>query len=223
MENIDITSVAEQYRSDGYRVVVPPASSDLPEFLSGFMPDMLAKKGNENVVVKVVGRDQVNQEKHFLGYWVGKVNTQPGWRFDLVITDSSPWADKVAGDASERDIEEVREQNREVRRTLEQGLLQPASLFAWSLVEAALRILARSNAIALKNNMPAYVTKQLYSVGAISKAEFDKLQRLMTVRNSVAHGLKTSKLDERIIAEMMEMTEHLLSLAETAERSASAR
>lgn len=223
MKKTDVASVEEQYRRDGYRVAAPPASSDLPEFLSGFMPDVLAQKDGENVVVTVVDRDQVAQQKHFLGYWVGKVNAQPGWRFDLVITESSPWTDRVAGDASERDIEEIREQNIEVRRTLQQGLLQPASLFAWSLVEAALRILARSNAIALKNNMPVYVSKQLYSVGAISRAEFDKLQRLMTVRNSVAHGLKTSKLDESVIAEMMQTTEDLLSLAEAAERSAAAR
>lgn len=218
-----ITSVAEQYRLDGYRVAAPPSPEDLPDFLAGFEPTILAQKDGENVVVAVVERTELRREKHFLGYWLAKVNAQPGWRFDLVIIDSSPWTDKVLSDARERELEEIRERSRDVRRVLDQGLLEPACLFAWALLEAALRIMAKGSLTPLKNQMPDYVIRHLYTEGALSSGELEKLRQLMTIRNSVAHGLKTTKLDEHVIEEMTAMTDHFLSLAEPAERSASAR
>src|SRR4051812_29582591 len=134
----EITTVAEQYRGDGYTVVIRPGPDDLPGFLAGFAPDMVARKGAENVAVELITKDGLNRKSHFLEYWVGKVNNQPGWRFDLVITDPSPWSDRISKDARELDIDDVRERNLEVRRSLDHGFLEPALLFAWSLAEAAM-------------------------------------------------------------------------------------
>lgn len=222
MEKTDITSVAEQYRRDGYRVAAPPTIEDLPDFLAGFMPSVLAQKDGENVVVAIVDKARLNHERHFLAYWLAKVNAEPGWRFDLVITDSSPWTDKVVGDAREQEIEELRQRNHDIRAALGQGPLEPACLFAWSLLEAALRLVARGSLTPLTNNMPTYVINHLYTEGAISSGELEKLQRLMAIRNSVAHGLKTAKLNEGVIDEMTELTEHFLSVPKIAEPSASA-
>lgn len=218
MENTDDASVAEQYRHDGYRVAAPPTADDLPDFLSGFVPSLLAQKNGENVVIAVVDKARLNEEKHFFGYWLAKVNAQPGWRFDLVITDSSPWTEKLVGDAREWEVGEIRQRNQELRKSLEHGLLEPICLFAWALLEAALRVLAKGSLTPLKSKMPNYVINQLYTEGAISNGELDKLQRLMAIRNSVAHGLKTAKLDEGVIGEMTDMTDHLLSLAAPAVR-----
>ena len=218
MDKTDITAVADQYRRDGYSVVVGPGHEDLPESLAGLSPDLLARKEGEEVVVEVVSRAALKSREAFLSYWLGKVNNQPGWRFDLVINDDSPWSDKVSRDAHDLDLADIRERNLKARRTLEQGFLEPACLFAWSLAEAALRVVAGKFQVPLKNKMPAYVMKQLYTEGILSDADLDQLRRFLTIRNSVAHGLKTSDLSERRIVEMMDLTEKLLSVAEDATR-----
>ena len=161
MKNNFLTSVEEQYLADGYRVTVHPVKDNLPDFLAGFSPDMLAQKEGENVVVEVVTKDAMSRNIDFLEYWVGKVNSEPGWRFDMVINDPSPWSDKVSRDAIESDIEDIRRRNLEALRTLEQGFLEPACLFAWALIEAALRIVANHLNLSLKSKMPAFVMKQL--------------------------------------------------------------
>lgn len=222
MENTDIATVAEQYRRDGYRVAAPPATEELPDFLSGFTPSVLARKDGENVVVAVVDKAQLSQERHFLAYWLAKVNAEPSWRFDLVITDSSPWTEKVVGDAREREIEELRQKNDQLRSAQREGPLEPACLFAWALLEAALRLVARGSLTPLKNKMPTYVINHLYTEGAISSGEHEKLQRLMAIRNSVAHGLKTAELDKGVVDEMTDLTEHFLAHVQLSESSTSA-
>jgi hypothetical protein len=190
--------------------------------LAGFEPDAIAQKGDEKVVIKVVSRDELRKREHHLGYWLGKVNSEPGWRFDLIITNPSPWPDTISRNAHDFEIGDVRDRNLEARRILAQGFVEPACLFAWALVEASLRLVARSLEIPLADKSPSFVIKQLYTVGVISAEEFGRLQRSLAIRNSVAHGMKTPDLDEDEIAEVMAMTDKFLSVAEAQHRMAGA-
>jgi hypothetical protein len=218
MEKTDIEDIAKPYRDDGYHILLEPGRHELPEFLKGFDPGMIATKGDERVVVEVATRDQVKNQKtkKNLEYWIGKVNSEPGWRFDLVIVNREPWPDPISADSKELDPEEIRARNRTIQPILSLRLIEPASLYAWSMVEAAMRVVAERFRIALVDKTPFYVMKTLYSKGVISNAEFDDLQRLMKIRNSIAHGLKTSKLDGDIPLDMMSITERLLIIAEGA-------
>ena len=53
--------LAEEYRGEGYEVVVSPTSEQLPDFLSGYHPDLLVKKGNEALIVEVKTRTSLDE------------------------------------------------------------------------------------------------------------------------------------------------------------------
>ena len=43
--------------TEGYRVVVEPDSEDLPPGLRGLQPDIIAMRGDENVVIEIKSRE----------------------------------------------------------------------------------------------------------------------------------------------------------------------
>ena len=219
MDQVETSRVAEEYRNDGYRLTSRP-EGPLPDFLDGFEPDFLAEKASEKVVVAVVTKDELRRREHHLGYWIGKVNAEPGWRFDLVITNPSPWPDKVAKDAREFEVDEIRARVPEARRALAHGLVEPACLFAWALAEAAMRHLARDLGILPPVLGASEVLGQLYSVGNLGPRELKRLERFLTIRNAVAHGMATPDLDEGKVAEILAMTEKFLASAEARHRLA---
>ena len=48
-----VQTLAEEYRGQGYDVVVEPSKAQLPPFLAGYHPDLLLHKASESVVVEV--------------------------------------------------------------------------------------------------------------------------------------------------------------------------
>jgi Holliday junction resolvase len=55
-------AIAEEYRSSGYEVIEEPSPDQLPDFLSGYTPDLLIRKGNEAVVVEVKSRSSLAKD-----------------------------------------------------------------------------------------------------------------------------------------------------------------
>ena len=45
--------VAQRYRDEGYQVIVRPFGEQIPPFLAGFQPDLIAIRGNEGVIVEI--------------------------------------------------------------------------------------------------------------------------------------------------------------------------
>ena len=62
-----LTSVAAEYEKRGYEVKVRPAGTDLPEFLAGFEPDLIATGKAESVVVEVKARNELQDEQVVAG------------------------------------------------------------------------------------------------------------------------------------------------------------
>lgn len=62
LERQHARAIAEEYRSRGYEVIEEPSPEQLPDFLSGYRPDLLirnricsSEKGDEAIVVKEEG------------------------------------------------------------------------------------------------------------------------------------------------------------------------
>ena len=52
-ERRKIREIARDYRRAGYRVVIDPSGSEIPPFLGGYRPDLVAIGDTESVIVKV--------------------------------------------------------------------------------------------------------------------------------------------------------------------------
>ena len=89
--------VAEDYRARGYDVIIHPQSQQLPEPLADFQPDIVARKGDETVVIEVKSRQALRREPH-IEPLVRAVQNVPGARFELVIAKpdiSSPLPERT--------------------------------------------------------------------------------------------------------------------------------
>ena len=79
-----LASVASDYEKRGYEVKVRPGADQLPEFLAGFAPDLIARGKDEFVVVDIKARGDV-EDQQVVAKIEAALRNRPGWRFELVI------------------------------------------------------------------------------------------------------------------------------------------
>src|SRR3954465_2370643 len=77
-------AIAEEYRSRGYEVFEAPSAEQLPDFLSGYQPDLLIRKGNEAIVVEVKSRSSLAKDPRIRDL-ARLLQTKPNWNFELVV------------------------------------------------------------------------------------------------------------------------------------------
>ena len=186
IESQAIAKVAEDYRRRGYDVAVAPRGSDLPEFLAGYQPDIIARSPTESVVVEVKVGTRTSVAERFREI-AERVNRQPGWRFSLVyVSPSEP--DQVL-EAEPAPLPELQERAREADSLLQANQPEAAFLLYWSTLEGSLRLLGRRAQLPLENLPSSALIRELYSSGELSREEFDTLMRLLPMRNRLVHGL----------------------------------
>ena len=202
-----IQEVAAEYEAQGYKVVVEPSPTKLPEFLEGFHPDLIAHGPNESVVVEVKMGTQTAASERF-GELVQAVQDQPGWRFSLVIID--PRADEVASATQPLlDLKEIRERLERADTLLKTGTPDAAFLLIWVSVEALLRQTAIREGLPLERVPSSALVKELFSLGILSQIELDITQDALPARNALVHGFVTPQLDETTRA-LAQFAQHLL-------------
>ena len=84
-----VLQVAEKYRQKDYEMVLQPCPSSLPDFLRGYQPDLLARQGDESVVVEVKAGSAPSRRALFREL-ARAVEGHPGWRFELVVANAPP-------------------------------------------------------------------------------------------------------------------------------------
>jgi REase_AHJR-like len=181
-----LREVAEEYRGRGYEVLLEPKRKHLPRALARFHPDLVARKGDELVVVEVKSRSTLRQDPQ-LGELARAVRAHPGWRFELII--ANPEHDGLVPEGAQAwEERDVLERLDEARSLLNAGHLEAALLLAWSAAEAALRLLAEADEVASSRQDAAYLLKQLAFTAALTREQFQFLQNMFELRNAFAHG-----------------------------------
>src|SRR5207245_9046654 len=133
-------TVERRYKRRGYNVRRRPRGDDLPQFLSGFEPDMIAYNDQESVVVEVKPRADLPASGYLMEL-ANVVNAQQGWQLDLAVVNpkTPPLVDE---DVEKLGQTEIAARIRAVRQLVKVRQDEAAILLAWSTVEAALRLLA---------------------------------------------------------------------------------
>ena len=186
IESDAIATVAEDYRRRGYDVAIMPSASDIPEFLSGYQPDILARKPGESVVVEVKVGTRTSVAERFRDI-AERINREPGWRFSLVYVSPSEPDQPVEADPAP--LPELLERAREADSLLQADKTDAAFLLYWSTLEGGLRLLGRRAQLPLENLPSSALIRELYSSGELSRDQFATLMRLLPLRNRLVHGL----------------------------------
>ena len=209
VERERLLQLAEEYRGQGYEVSFQPNPEDLPDFLKTYRPDLVARRGDEAVIIEVKSRSSLDSSStQYLRNLAQAVEQHPGWRFELVMANSE---EGVFFQKAERSLQETEIVSRlQVAQELAQQHPESAILYAWSLAEAALRLVAEHEGLSLNRFEVLYLVKQLVTEGIISRDEYQLLMSTLSLRNAVAHGFITTQLTQESVDELINITEHLL-------------
>ena len=205
-EREQLLKIAEEYRQKGYEILFPPNLEDLPDFLKSYRPDLIVRRGEESVIIEVKSRTSLNSSS--TQYLAQAVAKNPGWRFELMMTNSEDAVDipKAEDSFQESEIE----LGLQVAKQLVTQHLESAMLYSWSLVEATLRIVAQKEELSLQRLEPHYLVKKLTAEGVISKSEYQLLMNSLSLRNPIAHGFKSTQLTENSVYELIAIAAKLL-------------
>jgi len=202
-----LSNVAEKYRRSGYTVIVEPKGRQLPGFLSGFEPDLVAKREGENVVVEIKRMNSSSRTKNQMKRIAQLVEKKNGWRFDLVYYSSEQ--EEKLKIPSKRAIEKNIGQ---ARKTYVDGNKVAALLQAWSALEAtanrAVETIGEKPTVPFK---PEELLKSLAFHGFIEDEEFRRVSKIWRIRNQVAHGQLTASLRKRDFDFICDVAEAILA------------
>ena len=204
-------AIAGEYRSKGYEVIEEPTQEPLPDFLSGYHPDLLVRKGDEARVVVVKSRASLAHEPQIRDL-ARLLHTKPNCNFELVLLGEKEQMGLPEG-AYPFDREDILGRLQASERLLELGFPEAALLLAWSSSEATIRLLTTAEGIVFDRLTPVFILKQAVMHGVISRDEYNFLTKAMQYRNALVHGFKIVDLDAALVNELISTTRHLLQEA----------
>jgi hypothetical protein len=206
-----LAQVAEQYRCEGYRVILHPGGGDVPPFAEGQEVDLVAYRDEEKVLVQVkVSREDLRDDAGAIRM-AELVNSQPGWRFDLIVLNPNGSAYQVSPDASEPPLERIEQNLASAEQMSNTGELQLAFVISWAALEAAMRYAARGSGIEVKSAAPSFLLRALYSEGLLHRNEFDQLNEALKVRNALVHGMMIPAVNPSVPRYVVGVARRLLS------------
>jgi len=205
LEKRRLRKTVREYQAQGYQVTERPAPTELPDFLSEFPPDAIAYGDNETVMIEIMSTASL-VELDDLPEIVRKVQEQPGWRFELIV--SNPRISTREVDESDNAYANRREtyiRLGKAQTLLESNQLEAALLMAWAAMVATLRSIVFREGIRLRRDNPHYPLKQLVSLAIISREDYDFLLEMTQLRNAIAGGFKASEPDPLLVQKLIQM------------------
>lgn len=196
-----LRDVAREYRAKGYEVVLQPNPAALPTCLAGFQVDLLASSPTENVLVEVRSQQRLAGATDLIRL-AEAVSSLPGWRLELVVTNPR---EKFLSENGTEPLTraEIEERLARVRELIHGGRLDAAALLVWSATEGALRRVAREEAVVLEDPAPRPLVKQLFSLGIVSRADYDTIVEAMPLQDRLARGYQSGPIDPDVIQRLV--------------------
>jgi hypothetical protein len=203
-----VESVAEKYRARGYQVLVEPRRSDVPSFLKGFRPDLIARRQGESVVVEVKVGTETSVAQRYRDL-AEAIRTQPGWRFDLVVIKPGE-GEPPAVDATLPTESELEGRLKQANELESAGSLDAAFIVLWLAVEGLMRLQAKRAGLPLERMPTSALVRELYFAGEIAREDYETALRLMETRNAVVHGF-SAPVSRQELSELETIVEHLFA------------
>lgn len=184
--------IAERYEERGYVVTLEPPRSAVPFPLENYMPDILAVKGDEKILIEVkTSGARINPESYFR--LDQEVQQHPGWRFLLVTVSEAELQEYSSSIASNVSINSIRENLQNMDRLVGDPKMSRLILPSlWMAYVSALRLLALDEDVEVDDYTDLSLINKAYSGGMISIDEYEAARNLMTLRNQAMHSFDTT-------------------------------
>jgi len=209
IKNIErrIREIANEYKEKGYEVYTNPRQNELPDFLIGFEPDLIARKENDNVLIEVKTRQDKSDIKQFESI-INDINKREDWRFEVVFTNTK---EKKINTSQLQTLssELITERLDEINRLIQFESFEAAFLLSWSTLEAVLREkLINENKSSLDKTTLSII-KTMFSIGLLNQNDYKTLQIANKLRNTVIHGFQ-QKIDNKSVVDILQIINNLI-------------
>ena len=195
----------------GYDVAVHPASRDFPAPLRSSGADLVARKGDEVVVVGIRAVPSTPAENQRLEKLADEVRKHAGWRFHLYLAQPRQ---ELIDAPLQPSSSELRTELALARGILGREGARAALIYGWALLEATSRLLVLDEAQGeARRYKPASIAASLVSEGFLGDADGDRLQSLAAARNQVAHGFTKADVSVEDVEWLLALSEKLLKEA----------
>lgn len=209
MELKALHQVAQKYRDEGYEVILEPRGDAVPSFLSGFQPDLVARRGDEGVVAEVTYKRIELADDAQLSSMAERINDQPGWRLDVIVLEHETMADRAMHAGAEPEDEQIGPMIEAAERMAASGFLPFAYVAALSSLEAVMRNVCKNAELYPHRSTMDYLGN-LYSLDLLGRKQFIALREAFKVRSQIVHGLVPPPLDAEAIHFVTATAKYLL-------------
>lgn len=200
-----VQGLVEQYRQEGYDVVVEPLAETIPGFGSNLRPDLLIAKGPERIVIEVKTRGALRNSDS-VRRMADALAKQPNWKFELVVLE-----DSAAEPSPVVDAETIHSQLSSASLLLDQGQLPSAFVLVWIATEAALRKLAAVGGLKIGEGSPVQLIREMMFNGLLDRPDYDLLSSHLNTRNRIVHGFSVPQLTKEQIQSLRDVTLRLVA------------
>lgn len=215
-----LREIADKYARAGYQVAIEPSPKQLPFELTDYQPDLVARRGEEGLIVEVkssAGKMPVDR----LRAVAEQVSHHAGWRFLLIPADDSLETGLPGIDEESLHWPEIVERVQQARRLESTNECEAAFIVLWIAFEQMLRLRAIQVALPVERLSPSVLIRHLYSQGELSMPQFDAAMACLHTRNRVIHGIKSSELPASM-DQLKQLVEELIAEFEMEPGTASA-
>jgi hypothetical protein len=201
-------ALAEEYRNRGYEVIEQPSPEQLPEFLAGYRPDLLVRRGDEAIIVEVKSRSSLAKDPR-IRELARLLQTKPHWNFELVMVGEGEQLRTPEG-ARPFERDDILRGIEAAEKLATSGYSEAALLQAWSTLEATVRLLTEEEGLVLDRLNPLSILKQAVTNGVIFRDDYNFLIKIMDYRNALIYGLKPIDFDPTLVEQLISTTKRLL-------------
>jgi hypothetical protein len=199
----NLRAAAREYRTRGYDVIEEPGSEQLPPFLQGFTPDLIATRDDDRVVLEIKRREELKGSNAFVALATA-VNQQVGWRLELLHLASRRPA-MVGSDKANLD--------RLVARSLaarEAGMQDAALIYALSVLEELIRDIGAQHRIKVWQLSTRAIVHDLAFLGVLGEEAADVHDRAWEQRERIMRGASAEAYpDAAAIAELIDACQEI--------------
>jgi CheY-like chemotaxis protein len=190
-------TAARQSRKLGYEVIECPSGDQLPPFLRGFSPDLIATSDDDHVVLEIK-RAADPKGSNEIKELAAAVDRRGGWRFELIALGPNP-PDVVV--PSETALDRLTER---ALALYDSGWPDTALLYAASVLEELIRDAGAQHRIKGKLHATQVIVSDLVFRGVVGEEVADALDRAWERRSRIVHGSTSDQhLDRAAIVEVI--------------------
>jgi len=188
--------VAKELEDDGYTVIFEPSPEQIPFSLDTYIPDLLATKNNDNLIIEIKTRDIPNIMNRYRKV-IEIIQTHPDWKF--LIKTFAETTEKTKTSLAQVSIEDIHKYLEKVKKiySVSPELAIP---YLWNTIIAFLRHKAVDVQVEYSELTDRSLINQLYTLGKISAEQHATLLKWNVLRNHAAHDLEFSVKPEDVSA-----------------------